>query len=106
MTKVQHFELIEGEDYKDFLQRIFAVWSPGHISKIANLLELIVTELHDRPYSLTATINNDGIEFVFLHRGRQLDKMMLHIIDDLFDKTRYHQEDQEHHKLILKLASR
>ncbi len=106
MTQVQHFELTEGEDYKDFLRRILAEWSPGLIAKIANMLEIIVTELHGRPYSLTATINDDEIEFVFLHRGRQIDKMMLHIIDDLFDKTNYHHEDREHHKLMLKIASR
>ncbi len=101
--EVKHFELAEREDYKAFLHRILAKWPQEQVAKISAMLELIITELHDRTYSLTASVNNNEIEFVFIHQGKLLDKMMLHIIDDLFDKTRYHQEDRNHHKLTLKI---
>ena len=92
-----------GEDYKSFLNRVFADQPDTEPLRIVSMLaEIIVTELHGLSYQLSAIADPKGLSLTVSHDGHPIDGRMVKVIEDSIDEAHYRHDRQGHHELTIR----
>ncbi len=93
MEQERFYTPMADEDYRAFLCRIFSDYSDANqLSILTILTDVFITELHGRPYSLSAKGDEHGITVTVKHEGKPVSSQIVNVIKHHIDKVGYHHQ--------------
>lgn len=103
MEPKQIIVLAEGEKCGDFLARVLEGRVGESWLRIGTaILEIIVTELQERQFQLSAQLEDDGLAIRVEHGGRILGGIVFDSIRDFVDSVDYVHKNNKSHVLTIK----
>ena len=92
----------EGEDVLGFVRRVVAKQSnPEPLHIVEQLVEIVVSELKDRPCKASIIASEKGMKVTLRHEGKPIDSRMIRLMDDHTDHVDYYHDGDTGWKLVI-----